>query len=69
MRNQTSYKINSFEAAVNDTKKDTLWKIKDCEDLLQKRVTAEFVDQTCKNLEDKLKKEIAKTKEESFGDI
>lgn len=49
--------------------KKTLWKIQDCEQLLGKRVSGEFVDSSLKGLEDKLKRELAKLKEESVGGV
>ena len=62
VKNQTNLKINTFEFAVNELKKSTLWKISECESLLQKRVTFEFVENTNRCLDDKLRKEILKTK-------
>ena len=61
--------INKFEVTVKEVEKNTLWKIQDCENLLQRRVTQEFVDNSIKTLEDKLLREIAKQKEENFSGV
>jgi len=50
-----------MEITVKDTEKKTLWKISDCEALLQKRVTADYVDNTAKTLEEKLRREVIQT--------
>ncbi|KAL4500552.1 hypothetical protein ABPG72_002976 [Tetrahymena utriculariae] len=61
--------LGKMEITVKDTEKKTLWKISDCEALLQKRITADYVDNTAKSLEEKLRREIQKVKEESFGEV
>ena len=50
--------LSKFESTVKDSEKKTLWKINDCEALLQKRVTSDYVDNTSKALEEKLIREV-----------
>ncbi|KAL4506480.1 hypothetical protein ABPG72_000051 [Tetrahymena utriculariae] len=66
---KTVTQINKFEIEVKDVEKKTLWKIQDCEQLLSKRITGEFVDNSIKCLEDKIRREMLKMKEENFGGI
>lgn len=51
-------KISHFENRVNEVEKNTLWKIKDCEELLKLRVNDEYVIDAVKALEDKLLREV-----------
>lgn len=50
--------MSQLEILVKDVEKKTIWKIQDCEALLQKRINNEYVDSSCKNLEDRLRKEV-----------
>lgn len=50
--------MGRLEISIKDTEKKTLWKITDCESLLQKRVTSDYVDSTSKSLEEKLRREV-----------
>lgn len=47
-----------LEVVVKDVEKKTIWKIQDCETLLQKRINNEYVENSCKALEDRLRKEV-----------
>jgi len=55
---KTVNELARVELALKDTEKKTIWKINDCEALLQKRVTADYVDSTAKTLEEKLRREV-----------
>lgn len=46
--------LTFFEKKVNDNQADTLWRIKDCEELLKSRVSDKFVNDAIKALDDKL---------------
>ena len=51
-------KIAHFENRVNEVEKNTLWKIRDCEELLKMRVNEEYVIDAVKELEEKLLREV-----------
>ncbi|EGR30463.1 scp-like extracellular protein, putative [Ichthyophthirius multifiliis] len=51
-------KINTFEDRTQNIEKKTLWKIQDCEEMLKKRITEEYVDDSCIALEEKLKRDV-----------
>ncbi len=53
-----SSSLVQMEVQMKEVEKKTVWKIQDCEALLQKRTNNEYVDISCKNLEDKLRKEV-----------
>lgn len=46
------------EVSLKDVEKKTIWKIQDCETLLQKRINNEYVDTACKAMEERLRKEV-----------
>lgn len=48
--------ITFFEKKVNDNQSATLWRIKDCEELLRSRVSDKYVNDAVKAVEDKLTK-------------
>ncbi len=48
--------ITFFEKKVNDNQSATLWRIKDCEELLKSRVSDKYVNDAVKAVEDKLTK-------------
>jgi hypothetical protein len=48
--------ITFFEKKVNDNQSATLWRIKDCEELLRSRVSDKYVNDAVKATEDKLTK-------------
>ena len=50
----TTASIHSLTASISDVEKKTLWKIQDCETLLHKRITGDFVESACKALYDKI---------------
>jgi len=43
-----------FEEKVNENQKETLWKIRDCEDLLKTRISEQKVQDMCEKLEQKV---------------
>ena len=47
-----------LEVIVKDVEKKTIWKIQDCETLLQKRINNEYVDNSIKIMEERLRKEV-----------
>lgn len=55
---KVSSNLAQMDVQMKDVEKKTIWKIQDCEALLQKRTNNEYVDISCKNLEDKLRKEV-----------
>ena len=38
--------------------KKTLWKISDIDEILKRRITEDYVDDSCRALEEKLKREV-----------
>lgn len=50
--------LTFFEKKVNDNQAGTLWRIKDCEELLRSRVSNKYVDDAVKSVEDKCNKTI-----------
>lgn len=59
---KVSSNLAQMEVQVKDVEKKTIWKIQDCEALLQKRTNNEYVDISCKNMEDRLRKEVKSNK-------
>jgi hypothetical protein len=55
---KTTNHLKQVEAKMADIESKTLWKIKDCEDLLQTRVNEQFVKDTVKSGEEKAKKSV-----------
>ena len=51
-------KISQFEDSVRNVEKKTVWRIQDCEDLLKKRVTEDFINSNFSALEDKLMQQV-----------
>lgn len=51
-------KISHFENRVNEVEKNTLWKIKDCEELLKLRVNEEYVVDAIRVLEERILREV-----------
>ena len=54
MEKKVANKIESFETKVIEVEKNTLWKIKDCEELLKIRVNQEYVTDNIKKSEEKM---------------
>jgi hypothetical protein len=50
--------INGFKDRCMDVEKKTLWRIQDCEEMLKKRITQEYVDDSIQGLEEKLTRDI-----------
>lgn len=44
---------------MNDNQSETLWRIKDCEELLRSRVSNKYVDDAVKSVEEKVNKTLA----------
>lgn len=47
-----------FGKKVDDNYSETVWRIKDCEELLRSRVSDKYVNDALRSLEDKLQKQI-----------
>jgi hypothetical protein len=47
-------KMGEFENLIRETEKKTLWKISECESLLSKKITVEYVDRALVQLEQKM---------------
>lgn len=50
--------INSFHGKIANIEKETLWKIKDCEELLKSRVSERYVEQSINSLEKRVFKDL-----------
>jgi hypothetical protein len=50
--------LTFFEKKVNDNQSATLWRIKDCEELLRSRVSDKYVNDAIKTLDDKVTKHL-----------
>lgn len=55
---KVSNQITDFEDKVSNLSKNTLWKIQDLEEIIKRRITIEYVNDSCKALEEKLKREV-----------
>ena len=53
-KDNLSQSITLFEEKVNENQKETLWKIRDCEDLLKTRISEQKVQDMCEKLEQKV---------------
>ena len=51
-------KVQPLEKKIGEVEQDTLWKIKDCENLLKTRVNTQFVMDAMKTAEDKIFREV-----------
>ena len=60
MEKKVMNKIDSFETKVIEVEKNTLWKIKDCEELLKIRVNQEYVNDNIKKSEEKMQAYVKK---------
>lgn len=58
IENKLLGKIDLVEEKLVEVEKQTLWRIKDCEDLLKSRVNDIYVDDAVRKLEEKLKNEV-----------
>ena len=56
--NKLQVKIDRLEEKLLEVEKHTLWKIKDCEDLLKSRINDTYVDDSIRKLEEKLRNEV-----------
>lgn len=54
---------------MNELEKKTLWKISDCEKLLQQRSNEKFVETSCQGVYDRVMRDINKQKEEGIKGI
>ncbi|KAM3138259.1 hypothetical protein pb186bvf_009722 [Paramecium bursaria] len=57
---------NQLQASLNDTEQKTLWKITDCEKLLQIRINDKFVESSCQATYDRVFRDLAKQKDEGL---
>lgn len=55
-KKELSDALTFFGKKVDDNQSETLWKIKDCQELLKSRVSDKYVNDSLKALEDKLMK-------------
>lgn len=55
---KVSKDFSAAAVSIKEMEKKTLWKITDCESLLQKRVTQDYVDTAIKELEEKMKRDV-----------
>jgi len=53
-KKELSEAMQYFTKRVDDNQSETLWRIKDCEELLRSRVSDKYVNDSLKALEDKL---------------
>jgi len=67
--NKLTEKVDSVQGKLLEVEKHTLWRIKDCEDLLKSRINETYVNDSMKKLEEKLKIEINKFTARSDDDI
>ena len=58
MGNKVTEKVDAVQGKLLEVEKHTLWRIKDCEDLLKSRINDTYVDDSMKKLEEKLKIEV-----------
>ena len=66
---QTLYTTQKLETELKENEKKTLWKIQDCEQLLLKRISGEYMENSIKISEEKIRREINKMKDDSFGNM
>lgn len=43
---------------MENLEKKTFWKMHECEEMLKKKITEEYVDDSCKFLEDRIKRDV-----------
>ena len=58
IENKLQGKIDLLEEKLLEVEKHTLWRIKDCEDLLKSRINDTYVDDSIRKLEEKLRIEV-----------
>lgn len=58
-RKDLSEAITSFGKKVDDNQSETLWRIKDCEELLRSRVSDKYVNDSIRALDEKLNRQIS----------
>ena len=51
-------KVQPLDKRLGEVEQETLWKIRDCEDLLRTRVNSQFVMDSMKTNEDKIFREV-----------
>lgn len=62
LEQQLSEKIDPMQEKLLEVEKQTLWRIRDCEDLLKSRVSGSYIDDQVVKIEQRLKSEV-----NSFG--
>lgn len=55
--------LTHFNKKVNDNQSETLWRIKDCEELLRSRVSDKYVNDAITAIDDKLNKQLVYNEE------
>jgi hypothetical protein len=50
--------VTNFGKNVDDIKSETLWRIKDCEELLRSRVSDKYVNDALKSLDEKINRQL-----------
>lgn len=51
--------VTQFGKRVDDSKSETLWRIKDCEELLRSRVSDKYVNDAVKSIEEKIQRTVS----------
>ena len=69
MGNKVTEKVDAVQGKLLEVEKHTLWRIKDCEDLLKSRINDTYVNDSINKLEEKLKIEMNKFSQRSDDDI
>lgn len=62
-------KLGDFENLTKEVEKKTLWKITECESSLSKKVTAEYVEKSAEQLEQKILREVQNKKAAEGSDF
>lgn len=57
-RKELTDAMTQFGKKVDDNYSETVWRIKDCEELLRARVSDKYVNDALRSLEEKLQKQI-----------
>ena len=66
---KTNKKIAEFENVTKETEKNTLWKIKECQSALLKKVTPDYVEKSIEQLELKIHNDIKNNKNQEMNEL
>jgi len=58
--------VTNFGKRTDDIQSETVWRIKDCEELLRSRVSDKYVNDMVKSLEDKISKQMTFSEEKEI---